>query len=455
MIRDKDFYRSIFRLALPTAFQSLISLLVVMADNLMVTRIDPDGLSFAAVAQSNSITNFVNAAMTGLAGGSVVLIAQYWGKKDTDAIRSVCSVVLSLCVGFAVAVAGLIRLFPGMALNMVISAKETRVLDLGMQYLPIVCLAYIPFAVSASMIGMLKGVEVVRITLYTTIVSLVSNILFNYILIFGKLGFPAMGVRGAAIATVLARLIEATLVSFYFFKVQRSIPIKARDFLQHKRWVWTDYARFGLPVAITDAQWALVGMLKMVIIGQMGKRMINAAAVTDMMMNLGMLFTSALAGGAAVMVGKAVGQKDYSLVRSYSRTIQIMFFFFGLIMSSLVFLLRVPYISLYNLDADVASLAATMIGISATTLIGTTYHASCFVGINRGAGDNRFVMLVDMICGWLIVLPVSALAAFVFHWPLHIVYFCTRIDQTFKWIIAFFRLRGNKWIHNVTREAGA
>ena len=168
--------------------------------------------------------------MTGLAGGSVVLIAQYWGKKDTDAIRSVCSVVLSLCVGFAVAVAGLIRLFPGLALSMVISAKETQVLDLGRQYLPIVCLAYIPFAVSASMIGMLKGVEVVRITLYTTVVSLVSNILFNYILIFGKLGFPAMGVRGAAIATVLARLIEAALVSFYFSRCSNPFLSKRGTF---------------------------------------------------------------------------------------------------------------------------------------------------------------------------------------------------------------------------------
>ena len=172
-----------------------------------------------------------------------------------------------------------------------------------------------------------------------------------------------------------------------------------------------------------------------------------------MLFNLGTLFTFALAGGAAVVVGKAVGAGDYTLVRAYSRTIQVMFLLIGLVMSLVVFLLRWPFIGLYSLDGQTAALAATMVAICAPTLIGTTYHASCFVGINRGAGDSRFVMLVDMICGWLVVLPLAALSAFVLHLPLHWIYFMTRIDQTFKWLIAWLRLRGNKWIHNVTREA--
>ena len=182
---------------------------------------------------------------------------------------------------------------------------------------------------------------------------------------------------------------------------------------RHRRWAWQDYARYGLPVGLTDAQWALVGMLKMIIIGQMGRMMINAVAVTDMLFNLGTLFTFALAGGAAVVVGKAVGASDYALVRAYSRTIQAMFLLIGLVMSLVVFLLRWPFIGLYGLEAQTAGLAATMAALCAPTLIGTTYHASCFVGINRGAGDSRFVMLVDMICGWLVVLPLAALSAFV------------------------------------------
>ncbi|MBQ7518931.1 MAG: hypothetical protein IJU12_01325, partial [Clostridia bacterium] len=243
-------------------------------------------------------------------------------------------------------------------------------------------------------------------------------------------------------------------VWLYLFRVQKALRIRPADLTKGEKWAWTDYAHYGLPVGLTDAQWALVGLLKAVILGQMGKAMIDATAVTDMMMNLGTLFTFALAGGACVVVGKAVGAGDYRRVREYSGTIQVMFAGIGVVMCAVVFLLRRPFVSLYHLEADTFALAVKMIGICSFTLLGTTYHASCFVGINRGAGDSRFVMMVDLICGWLVVLPLSALAAFVFHWPLAAIYFCTRIDQCFKWIIAFFRLRGDQWIKNVTRSDG-
>ena len=449
MVKDRKFYQTILRLSLPAAFQSAMNLLVVMADNVMVTRTGQNALS--AVSQSNAITTFVTAGLTGLATGAVVLISQYWGKKDEKRIRTVCAVSAAVCLLFALAAVALVEMFPRALLSLVINKGESAVIDLALQYLPIVCLSYIPLALTSSMVGMLKGVEVVRVTLYTTVLSLFANIGLNYVLIFGHLGLPAMGVRGAALATVIARTLECALVWIYLFKVQKALPIKPRDLARGEKWAWADYARFGLPVGLTDAQWALVGLLKAVILGQMGKMMIDATAVTDMMMNLGTMFTFALAGDACVVVGKAVGAGDYRKVKEYSGTIQIMFACIGVVMCLIVFLLRRPFVSLYALEEGTAELATRMIGICSFTLLGTTYHASCFVGINRGAGDNRFVMLVDLICGWLVVLPLSALAAFVFHWPLAAIYFCTRIDQCFKWIIAFFRLRGDKWIKNVTR----
>ena len=449
LVRDRQFYKTMLRLSLPSAFQSAVSLLVVMADNVMVTRTGANALS--AVAQSNAITTFVNAGLTGLATGAVVLISQYWGKRDTARIRTVCAVSTATCLLFAMLALLAVILFPRALLSLVIRGSEGAVIDLALQYLPLSALQYVPLALTAAMVGMLKGVEVVRVTLYTTVLSLFANIGLNYVLIFGCLGLPALGVRGAALATVIARALEAALVAWYLFRRQKTLPLRPRDLLRGAPWAWQDYARYGLPVGLTDAQWALVGLLKAVILGQLGRAMIDAATVTDMMMNLGTLFTFALAGGACVVVGKAVGAQDYARVRQYSNTIQVMFAAIGVVMCALVFLLRRPFAALYGLDADTRALAVRMIGICAFTLLGTTYHASCFVGINRGAGDSRFVMIVDLICGWLVVLPLSALAAFVLHWPLAAVYFCTRIDQCFKWIIAFFRLRGNRWIKNVTR----
>lgn len=452
MIKDASFYKTILRLSLPAAFQSLVNLLVVMADNLMVTRLDPNGWSFAAVTQSNSITNLAMALLTGLASGSIVLVSQYWGKKDVRSIREVSAAVTLLGMAVALALITVIHLFPQAILQVVLNRKETQALALAQKYLPVVCLSYLPYAVTASLVGMLKGIEIVRVTVYTTILSLFGNIFLNYILIFGKLGFPAMGVTGAAIATVLARMMEMALVIAYCAKKQKAIPFNFSFIKQQAAWAWKDYFRFGLPVGITDAQWAVVGMLKMVVIGQMGVLMSNASGVTDSLLNLGTLFTFSLAGGAAVMVGKAVGAGDIQLAKTYSSTIQAMFFTVGIIMAALVYLVRLPFISLYGLNPEASSLAAKMVALCSLTLIGTSYHASCFVGINRGAGDSRFVMMVDMVCGWLIVLPAAFAGAFVFKLPEQWVYFLTRIDQTFKWFIARKRLKTDKWIHRVTRE---
>jgi Na+-driven multidrug efflux pump len=246
-------------------------------------------------------------------------------------------------------------------------------------------------------------------------------------------------------------MVEMLLVIWYSTRKQQVMTVKL-NFFRHPPWVWQDYFRYGFPVGLTDAQWAIIGMLKMVIIGQLGIQMSNASGVVDSLMNLGTLFTFALAGGAAVMVGKAVGANDIKKVREYAKTIQIMFLCIGTVMAALVYLVRRPYISLYGMSPEAAALAERMVSLCALTLVGTSYHASCFVGINRGAGDNRFVMLVDMVCGWLIVLPSAFMGAFVFKVPLAWVYFLTRVDQTFKWIIAFLRLRTDHWIHNVTRN---
>ena len=454
VIRDREFYKTIFRISLPAAFQALVSFLVVVADDIMVSKLSGGASAQAAVTQVNSLTAFYTATLTGLVSGSSVLIAQYWGKRDMMRIRKVFSIVFWICIMTAAVFTFVARLFPGAVTGLVISAKETQVSELAREYLRIACLTFLPYAVTTSLIGMLRSIEVVKITLVTTVVALALNISLNALLIFGLCGFPALGVSGAAIATLITRIVEMAMVVAYTFCIQKQLAIKPKNLLEIDRTLARDYARYGLPVGLTDMQWSLIGILKSAIIGQMGVAFMAANSIASSMANLGTMFTFALAGGACVVVGKAVGKGDYDAAREYSKTIQLMFLMIGIAMAALVFALRVPFTRLYgsSKDPEVYSLATTMIAILAVTLIGTSYHASCFIGINRGAGDSRFVAMVDSICGWLIVIPATALCAFAFKAPLPIVFLATRIDQCFKWVIAMLRLRGDKWIRNVTRE---
>ncbi len=454
VIRDREFYKTIFRISLPAAFQALVSFLVVVADDIMVSKLSGGASAQAAVTQVNSLTAFYTATLTGLVSGSSVLIAQYWGKRDMMRIRKVFSIVFWICIMTALVFTFVARLFPGAVTGLVISAKEAQVSGLAREYLRIACLTFLPYAVTTSLIGMLRSIEVVKITLVTTVVALALNISLNALLIFGLCGFPALGVSGAAIATLITRIVEMAMVVAYTFCIQKQLAIKPKNLLEIDRTLARDYARYGLPVGLTDMQWSLIGILKSAIIGQMGVAFMAANSIASSMANLGTMFTFALAGGACVVVGKAVGKGDYDAAREYSKTIQLMFLMIGIAMAALVFALRVPFTRLYGSakDPEVYSLATTMIAILAVTLIGTSYHASCFIGINRGAGDSRFVAMVDSICGWLIVIPATALCAFVFKAPLPVVFLATRVDQCFKWVIAMLRLRGDKWIRNVTRE---
>ena len=215
--------------------------------------------------------------------------------------------------------------------------------------------------------------------------------------------------------------------------------------------MYKDYAKYGLPILIGDVQWGMVGVFKSVIIGRLGVSMISAVNIADSVMQMGLIFSNGLASAACVIIGKTVGAKNYDLTRKYSKTIQIVFVGVGVVMSSLVFLSRNLFVSLYDVSADTKILAAQLIAIGAITLLGTSYHVACFTGINRGAGDSKFVFRVDMVCGWLVMLPISFVTAFIVKAPLPIIFIATRIDQCFKWVIALIRLKGNKWITNIVR----
>ena len=449
MVREKQFYRTLFTIAIPSALQSVVSYSVGMADTVMVGQLGD--ASLAGVAVSNQINAFLFSLLAGITSGSSVLIAQYWGKRDIATIKRIFSLVFILCTGVGAFATAAVLAAPGAILRLM-AGDNQELISAAIPYFTTVCFSYVLYAATTSLAGMLRNVEVVMAALYTSIVAALTNIFFNYVLIFGKFGFPEMGAAGAALATVISRVIEFSVIAFYAFRMQKKFPLRFSDLLHTRAVIFKDFMKFGFPITLGDSQWAFVGVMKAAIIGHLGTLMVSANAIADSIMGMGYITSSSLAAGAVVVVGKAVGAGEYKKAREYSNTIQIIFAVMAVFMAVFIFSLRNPIVGLFKVSENVMFLAVQFISIGAFTLLGTLYHAACFVGINRGAGDGRFVLIVDMICGWLVVLPLMYLTANVFMLPLPFVYLASRFDQCFKWIIAFLRLRGKKWIHNVTRE---
>ena len=455
LTKDKSFYKTLLIIALPVALQQLISLAVVMLDNVMVGSLGD--VSLSAVSQANQVTVFFTFFVRGISGGAALLISQYWGKKDTERIKQIFSMTFLTTV----ILAGVVTVFVFFCPSLVVRffSNNTELLSEATDYIRIACFSYVLFALSDTFISMLRCVEIVKITFVISIVSFFTNLGGNYVLIFGKLGLPAMGVEGAALATVIARAVELIIVMVFFFKVQKKITVKPKDLFFAERVMWRDFFKYGVPVLVGDVQWGLVGVVKAVVIGRLSLEMMAAVSITDVVMQLGLIFANGLAAGACVIIGKTVGAGDFKKTREYSTSIELIFGAVGIVMGLGIFFLRAFPVSLYTeISEATRALAMQLLGIGAFTLIGTSYHMACFTGINRGAGDSRFVFKVDMICGWLVVIPLTVLAAagHLGNWApffsLPLVFLCTRIDQCFKWLVAFIRLRGNKWIKNVTRD---
>lgn len=439
------FWKTLLVVAVPAAIQGIVALSVNMLDNIMVGRLGD--VALASVSLGNQFAVVMNFVLNGIGGGAAVLISQYRGKGELSMVRGSFSVLMQFAVALALLLTGFVFCFPRFAMH--IFTSDPDLIAVGAGYVRIVSLSFLLFAVSNTLVILFRWSEITRIGVVVSFLSLFVNLFFNWLLIFGHWGFPALGVKGAAIATLIARFVEFAAVMAYTFGIEKRLRLRPRDFFRVEKQVWKDYFRFGLPVTFGDIQWGFVGIVKSVLIGHMGVAFTAANAIADVVLQLAQLFTMGLANGAAVIIGKSVGGGDLAQTRRLSVKIQALFALVGVTMAGAVIFTRGIPPRFYDCSAEVRELASTFLLIGGFTHIGTCYHAACFTGINRGAGDGRFVMKVDMVCGWLVVIPLMILTGFVWRLPPPAVYLASRFDQCYKWLIAFFRLRGDKWIHQI------
>ena len=448
LTRDRSFYRTLIALAIPISLQNLITFAVGFADNLMIGRLGDNAIS--GVYVGGQVQTVVQMFIGGVEGAILILAAQYWGKKDTESIRRVVSigVKLAAAVGFAFSLVTV--LFPGFIIGLF--TKEAGVIAEGTVYLQIVGFTYLFFSVSQVMIASMRSVETAKIGLYISIMALVVNVGLNYVLIFGKLGLPALGVRGAAVATLISRVLEASVSVGYVFIADRKLKLGLKDLLRTDRQLLRDFIKYGLPIIGGQVVWSVNMLANTKIMGVYSAGVMAAVSITGMLHNLIYVWMNGLSSAVGIITGKTVGAGQYEKMKEYARTVQVIFLMVGVLSGGIVLLARDGFVSLYDVTPEALSFSREFINVISVTIVGTCYQAACLFGLVKSGGDISFVFKNDTIFVFLVVLP----SAIICQWlgaPAWVVFAALKCDQILKCFVAVVKINRFNWMKNLTRDS--
>ena len=446
--RDKTFYSSLVKLAIPIALQNAVTFAVNFADNLMIGSLGDSAIS--GVYVGNQLQTLLQMFIGGIEGAILILAAQYWGKRDTGSIKK----IIATGVHFAVVIGALISLiavlFPSYVMAFFI--QDAAVIEMGTPYVRVVGMSYLFFCIAQVMVASMRSVETAKIGLYVSFMTLGVNVVLNYVLIFGKLGLPALGVTGAAIATLISRILEAAVMVVYVRCIDKKLKLRFRDLLKSDRRIVQDFIKYGLPLMGGQIVWSVNMLAQTWIFGRFDGSVMTATSITGQLHNMMYIAMNGLSSAVGIIIGKTVGAGRLDKIREYSRTTQVIFLGVGLLSGLAVHLLRDPFIALYT-DASPEAVAYSrqFINVISISIIGTCYQAACLFGLVKSGGDISFVFKNDTIFVFCVVLPAGLIATFIGA-PAWVVYACLKSDQILKCFVAVVKINRYNWMKNLTRD---
>jgi len=448
LTKDRSFYKSFLRLCITLMLEQAVVLSVNLADNLMLGTYSEAALS--GVAAVNQIQFIFQQVVYAASNAMIVLGSQYFGKGRFKEVRLLASIGMRAALLLSLLLFLLVSFFPAQALSLFTS--DATIAKEGILYLGIIRFSYPFFAATALMLGTMRIAQAVKIALKVSVVALIINVSINYLLIFGRLGFPEMGAEGAAIGTLAARIVECLIVGHYMLKKEKKLEMRLRDYLKIDGLMMKDYIKIGTPVLITSGLWGVANALQTVILGHMDASAIAAQSISSTFFLLLKVTSVGASSAAAIIIGQTIGAGKKEKVKEYSRTLQCMFIGIGLTLGMIMFLIRIPLLSVYQISPETRALANAYMLIQSVVLCTMSYQMPVNTGILRGGGDTRFTMIQDIVSIWGIVMPLSLLAAFVWKLSPVVVIMLLNADQGFKCIPACIRVNRYKWIKNLVRE---
>ena len=455
LTQPKGFYRNVVALMAPIILQNLITQTVALADTFMVGMLGEEYLAAATMAATPMFLFMI--FTFGVQSGGGILVSQYWGKGNTGAINRVLGVGLYFSVAVTLSAAIVIAIIPHQILNLITGDKS--LVAIGAPYARIVGFSQMFNAISMIYISCQRCMENARLGVIVLSISSVFNVFMNWVLIFGKFGLPALGIEGAALATLFARVLEVIILSVYAMKNSR-LPIKIALLLKPGMIIFKDFIKYSLPVLLNEALWGFGAMLYPIILGRMAGAQQILAAYT-IAGNLERLFAAAVfASGAAtaVIIGRELGAGHKDRVESIAKSLTALSFILGVGSGLLLMIARFsliePYVyALFDLSKDAASNATIMLTLLACTVPLRTIAFTLGIGILRGGGDVKALMYIDVGSLYFFAIPMAAITGLILKADISIVYGSILLEEVVKAIFLAFRVKSKKWINDLTRDS--
>ncbi len=439
------FAKSFLLLAIPMAMQNAVTNVVSLVDNVMVTRLGT--VPIAAVGLANQIYFVFTVIIIGICGGSAAFLTQYLGRRDYKGIKRIVFIntvfALSLALIFSIACFFLPKYI------MSFLSGDPAVIKEGVIYLKWMAAGYLISGITLTASNILKNLEYAKIPLYGSLIAFVFNVLADYALIFGKFGFPAMGVKGAAIATVLSRIIEAAFILIYSFKKIDYLRKRPSEYTEGAAASVPAYLRNALPVTMNETLWSVGSAMLSVIYARISTEAIAAVNISGIIYNLLFVLNMGMAHAAGVVVGKEIGMGNNKAAYEKGTkmsAITVMVSFAMIMIALFIF----PYvIKIFSPEPEVARMVKNLVYITMGITPFYAYNLVNICGTLRTGGDVMFCMIIDPGTEWLIGIPLAALCVFWLKLPIEWTYLIAHIESIVKLIIIYIRKRKTDWIKRV------
>jgi putative MATE family efflux protein len=444
------------------ALQNFLVFSLAMVDTLMIGQLGE--VEIASVGLANQVFFLLMLYLYGITTGTVVFTAQFWGKKDILGIRQ----ALGLCLRTAAAGAGAVSLisliFPRLILSLF--SEDPAVIGIGSAYLRIVSLSFVCSAISMSFSMVLRSIERPKLPLLITFVSLLLNTGLNYLLIFGKGGFPTLGVKGAAIATAISRGLECLIFLLVVYLDRRSTggPVsdgssdgghplagRLREYFILPRSFVKRYFAITIPVVLNEVSWALGFTMYKVVYARMGTNIIAAINISDTIINILLVVIHGTSNACAVMIGNVLGAGQKEKAYTYAVRFSVLGPVVALMLSCLLIPISAWVPLLFKVSQSVRHITRRVLLLHAIFLPFDVFNWQLIVGILRSGGDTRYSMFLEIGTMWGYGVPLAFISGLVLHQPIGLVFILIRSEEVVKFVIGLFRLISKKWIRILAR----